>query len=141
MPTIKTKDRLMEALTALPGLVRHRNGDNRGPMLGKLFIWQETKKFAEEQLKAAWLEAAAEDLLEPDDVLREGTPGEEHIVVESNQFSVVVKVDKPRQTFSRDKFIATVARRFKLDPAQLDTIAKTCMVDSAAPLHKSILEA
>ena len=141
MPTIKVKERLINTLEDLPGLIRNRNGDNLGPVLGTIFIWQEAEKFAKERLKTAWQTAADTDAIEPDDVLREGTPGEERIIIESNNFSVVVKCDKPRQTFSKDKFIVAVAKRFKLDPAQLEALAKTCMTESAPPLHKRVLEA
>ena len=140
----KTKTALLDQLQDLPKpngkVLKVRKGDNLGPTLGEIFIWQETAKYATEQLRDAWKAAAASNLVEADDVLRQGLVGEEKIVVESNDFSIIAKVDKPRQNFSREKFIELVAKKFKLDPVVLTTLAESCLTPSAAPLHKRVLE-
>jgi hypothetical protein len=136
------KDRLFERLLELPGKVlKARNGDNLGPVLGEIFVWQEVARYAKGALDSAWKAAVDGDIIDNDEVLRAEGPGEERILSESNSFSIIAKVDKPRKTFSRDKFIAEVARKFKLDRARLDALAETCMSESAAPLHKRVLEA
>jgi hypothetical protein len=139
-----TKDRLLDFLSELAvangTILKTRKGDNLGPALGRVFVWQETKRIAEEELKEAWKAVQDAELIPTDDVLREEGQGEEKILLESSNFSVITKVDKPRDVFSRDKFITLVAKKFKLDQGRLEALAQTCMVPSAAPLKKRVLE-
>jgi hypothetical protein len=122
------------------GVLTFKRNDNQGPLLGEIYVWQETKKYADSQLKKVWKAAADEGLIDDDDVLREKKQGEEHVITQSTAFTCMVTVDKPRQTFSKDKFVEAVAKRYKLDRAALDKIAATCTTDSVAPLSKRIVE-
>jgi hypothetical protein len=140
----KFKKKLLEELDTLAkpdgGVLSFKRGDNHGPLLGQIFVWQEAKKYAESQLKKAWKTAADEGLIQDDAILREKNQGEEHVIIQSNSFTCMVTVDKPHQTFSKDKFVEAVAKRYKLDRAQLDRVAATCTTDSVAPLKKRIVE-
>jgi hypothetical protein len=120
------------------GALRAKRGDNFGPVLRKLYLLQEMSDYAEDELKAAWAEATKEGVLPPDDDLREEKG--ERIVTESEQFSLIVSVDKPRKTFSRDKFVEAIAKKFKIDRAKLDALIATATTDGKAPLSKRILE-
>ena len=135
------KDRLLLKLVELPNaLLKNRNGDNFGSILAELYCWQETAKYAKEQLENAWEAAVARHVIDDDNVLRKGVIGEESILAESKCFSVIAKLDKPRSIFSKDRFIAAVAKRYKLDPFQLETLAETCVTESRPPLTKRVLE-
>lgn len=135
------KDRLDERLVELPDKVlRARNGDNLGPVLGTVYVWQETLAYAKKELETAWKHLVTQNLIDSDEVLKAEGPGEEHILTESNSFSVIAKVSSPRKVFSKDKFIVAVARKYKLDPAKLTDLAETCMSESSPPLHKRVLE-
>lgn len=138
----KTKDRLLEKLGELRGapVLQFKRGDNRGPLLGEVFVWQETKKYAEEQLKKAWKALVAEDIIDEDDVLREAGVGEERILNESNTFSVVATVDKPRRTFNREMFIRLIVQRFRVPAEALQDMVEDAMTDGTAPLTKRVLE-
>ncbi len=137
------KDKLIEALDKLSGngLLKTSRGDNSSQILGRVFIWQETVKYAEQQLKGAWQAAVAAEVIPDDDTLREGsTIGDERIRADSKHFSLVTKVSAPRELFSRDKYITAVAKRFKLDQGVLNAMAIECMEPSKAPLSKRVLE-
>jgi len=142
--TEKCKDRLtaqLDQLAAINGpVLKIKRGDNQGPLLGAIFLWQETVKEAKERLESAWKAAVDADIIPDDDSLREKKG--ETIITESDQFSCVAEVEKPRKVFNRDKFIDAVAKKFKIDRARLDAIAvaSPCTTDSKAPLSKRILE-
>ncbi len=138
-----TKDRLLAHLNKgiANGVLPARKGDNLGPVLGSVYYWQETVNYAKEQLDTAWSVVVEVDAIESDQDLRKTLPGTEWTAARSKDFSVTVRVDKPRQIFSRDKFIEAVARKYKLDRVHLHAIAQTCVSDSAPPLHKKVLEA
>src|ERR1019366_2155702 len=109
--TDKIKTLLQETLQPLAetggGILKFKRGDNIGPILGKIYVYQEMEKYAKEQLKTAWKAAVTEDVLSDDSTLRD-TAGE-RIATESDQFSCIVNVEKSRSNFNRDKFIETVA--------------------------------
>lgn len=139
----KVKTLLQETLMPLTeaggGVLKIKRGDNVGPFLGRIYVLQEMSKFAEEQLKIAWKDAEAENIL-PDDLELRETEGE-RIVMESDQFSCVVNVAKPRANFNKDKFIDAVVVKFKIPKGKLEALAATSTKDSAAPLSKKVLEA
>ena len=87
-------------MTNLQKFVKRPDGkDNTGTFLGEIFTWQEVSKFADDKLKDAWKEAQGNGLIPADDDMREKYDEDEHIVVESNAFSCIVTVGKPRETF------------------------------------------
>lgn len=135
------KQRLVAALDKLPrnGVLLSKPGDNAGSILGKIFIWQETKRYADAQLKGAWQAAVAADLIPGDDALREGEKIEKTFG-ESKYFTIVAEVSEPRKTFDRDTFIATVAKKYRIDPGKLNAIAVECTKETKAPLAKKVLE-
>lgn len=129
-------------MTNLQKFVKRPDGkDNTGTFLGEIFTWQEVSKFADDKLKDAWKEAQGNGLIPADDDMREKYDEDEHIVAESNAFSCIVTVGKPRETFDLEKFISEVARKYKLDPHRLSVLATTCVKASKAPLTKRIREA
>jgi hypothetical protein len=140
---VKTRlfDLLQDLDRANGEVLKVKRGDNHGAVLGSIYVWQETKRHAEKALKASWSEAVSEGLVSDDDVLRESAVGEEWMLIESNGFSAVAKLDKPKQLFSRDKFIEKIAKTFHLDRSRLDTIANECCVESKPALSKRVIEA
>lgn len=139
----EVKTRLFEQLDTLAEpngkVLKFKRGDNQGPILGRIYFWQETQKRAKSELEAAWKAAKDEGVVDSDEKLREAQ-GEEKILIESDQFTLMAKVDKPRSTFSRDKFIESVAKKYKIDPAKLNAIAAACTTDGLAPLSKRVIE-
>jgi hypothetical protein len=138
----KVKDNLKIALDAVAdGVVKSysKRGDNFAPTLAALYVWQETQRHAEAQFKLIWEKAVAEGVLDEDGELRK-TFGKT-IVCESERFTVMAEVGKPRPVFNRDAFLNAIARRFKLDRKRLDDMIKPSCRDSAAPLEKYLLEA
>lgn len=132
-------DKLNEMVGPDNGFVKLKRGDNKGPHLWPIYFWQEVEKYAEKQLKASWIKAQEALVVDNDEELRKLSG--EQILEESEQFSVVIKVDAPRETFSKEDFVAAVAKKYKLDPAKLNAIAATCMSKSKPPLSKKVLEA
>jgi hypothetical protein len=105
-----------------------------------IFYWQEVLSLAEDEVKAAWRAAQEVGLIPSDDDMRALGEGE-HIVVDSQLFSVLAKVSKPSERFDRDLFIATLVKKYKLEKARLEAIAESCKVPSKAALSKSVVEA
>lgn len=120
-------------------VLKIKRGDNFGPILGKLYVLQEMASWAKSELESAWASAATEGVLPPDDDLR--AEQGERIVTESEQFSVIVSVAKPRATFSRDKYITAVAKKYKIDRFRLEGMVASATTDSKPPLSKKVLEA
>ena len=52
----------------------------------------------------------------------------------------VTTVNKPREAFDKDEFIATVAKEYEIDLGALNAIALGCVKKSKAPLSKRVLE-
>jgi hypothetical protein len=115
--------------------------NNVGSYLGEIFTWQEVEGLAAAKLKAAWKASQDSGLIPPDDDMRDKYDQDEHIVTESNAFSCLVTVGKPRKTFDLDVFLDTLAKKFKLDRARLASLAETCKKEGKAPLTKRIREA
>lgn len=133
----------LDGLTARGGVLPSpKRGDNIEPYLADIYVAQEVKKWAEDRLKRAWARAQDDkDGVAPsDDQLRKTGKGEE-IIIESGHFSMTVKVDTPRQSFDRKAFVAQVAKRYKLPLDKLDALADECVVKTAPPLTKRVLEA
>lgn len=137
----KRLEAVLEAmLNSKGGVVKPSRGDNKDRYLAAIYVAQETKSWAEARLKQAWVDAQIAGLV-PDDALLRNKGKGEHLVCDSSQFSALATVQNPRDNFSKDAFIKAVAERFKIDEGQLKGIADTCLVKSAAPLSKRVLEA
>lgn len=115
--------------------------DNKSKYLFDIFIWQTAYKFAGDKLEKAWTQAQTDGVIDSDETLRSMDKSDEHIVSETNNFSCVVKLDKPRETFNRNLFIETVAKKYKINVVDLLVIADACKDKGKAPLHKRVLEA
>jgi hypothetical protein len=113
---------------------------NIGATLGEIFTWQTISDIADKKLKGAWTAACADGIIPADDDMRDKYDQDEHIVTESNKFSCIVTVGKPRENFDREKFIGEVARKYKLDPVRLSKLAEDCVKEGKAPLTKRIRE-
>jgi len=120
-------------------IIKRYKEDDLGPYFGTIYYWQEIKKFSEAAHEAAWKTARAAKVIKEDDDLRDLGSGE-HIIADSKLFSFIVKVDAPRKNFNRERFISVVAKRYKLNEAELAKIAADCFDDGTPPLSKRILE-
>ena len=136
----KSQTLLTETLTKLKQqFVKAKNGDNMGPFLAEIFVWQEVRKHADEMLKDTWKQVQAEGIIANDEALRALGKGE-HIVAESDKYSCLITVDKPRDKFDRTDFIAEVAKKYKIKPSELQALERDCMGETSAPLTKRIIE-
>jgi hypothetical protein len=105
-----------------------------------LYFWQEISVFADNALKESWRSCQERGVIPSDDDMRALGEGE-HIVIDSQLFSVLAKVSKPSERFDRDLFIATLVRKYKLNKAKLEAVADSCKVPCKASLSKSVVEA
>jgi len=141
---MKIKDQLVTGLNNLVTVLAKKAPSDRKSNIGKylqdIFVWQEVNKLAADSLKEAWATAQTSGALPFDDELRNKGEGE-HIVTESDMFSLVTKVMAPRQNFDRDLFIEKVAKKFKIPVATLTALADASKVDGKAALSKRVLEA
>ena len=143
--TVKTRYRLLGKLQELMGsavLKLKKNDNNSELFLGAIFVWQETKKYADEKLKEAWKAAVEENIIEDDDYLRENGErwGVEESFAESRSFTFTVKTQKPRLIFSREKFILALSDELGLDMNRLLTIADRCTEETSVVLYKRVVE-
>jgi hypothetical protein len=140
--TIKIKRRLLNKLQELASsILKVKRVDHAEPFLGEIFIWQETKKYADEQLKASWKAAVEENIISDDDYLRNyGERGVEENITKSKSFTFVVKTQKPRLIFSREKFILALSDELGLDMNRLLTIADRCTEETSVVLYKRVVE-
>ena len=129
------KDLIAAKLTRAP-----QDKSNVGPTIWPIFYWQVVEDIASKGLKQAWEAAATEGVVNSDDQLRALGEGE-HLVVDSNHFSVLASVSKPRLNFDRDLFLDKVAKKYKLDKAKLMALAESCKVEGKAALSKRVVEA
>ena len=139
----KYKDRLHDELAYLGTsrlVPRPDSKHNVGSYLGEIFTWQEVGKLADEKLKKAWKAAVEDDLIPSDEAMREKYDQDEHIVAESNAFSMIVTVGKPRETFDLEAFVSEVSRKWKINAVVLTKLAAGCKKSGTAPLTKRIRE-
>lgn len=114
---------------------------NVGKYLSDIYTWQETIKYAKERYDEAWKKAQLNGgPIADDDNLRELGKGE-HIVTESNSMSCIVTVQDPRRNFSKEKFIALIAKQHKIPVAELESLAERAYKETAPPLSKRVVEA
>lgn len=135
------KDKLLAYVNAIgspkSGVRNPSEKSNTGSALFRAFVWQEISSHAEKEGKKAWaevLEIAGQD----DDSLREHPQGES-ILLEGGAFSAIVKITAPRKTFSKEAFIAAVAKQYKIPVAKLEALAAKCVVEGKPPVSKRVL--
>ena len=113
---------------------------NAGKVLWPIFFWQVVEEVATKLRKQSWEVASTEGVVKSDDQLRALGEGE-HNVLDSNHFSVLASVTKPRMLFDRELFIANVAKKYKLDVGKLTVMAEACKIENKPALSKRIVEA
>jgi hypothetical protein len=100
--------------------------NNLNPLLMEAFIWQEARRYCEQQEKASRKE------LDSASTLGEApTPGD-HILLDGGPVIYLARVTKPRVSFDLDMFIHNVSKKYKLREAEVRT-----MVDPARRAGKS----
>ena len=115
-----------------------KDNSNTGAYLWPVFYWQTVEDIASDQLKLAYKNGVS--VFGTDDVMRGRGEGE-HLIADSNCFSMLATVTKPRQSFDKDLFIAKLCKRYKLERSKLEVIAGECMHPTKAPLSKRVVEA
>ena len=113
--------------------------DNVGQFLGDIYLWETAAKFCATRKKEAWEAAVATDLVKDKEFYR-GYPDSMSEVVSSPGFACTVKVSVPRKAFDRDAFINQVAKRFKIDKADLVQVAQRCMKEGAPSVSLTVME-
>lgn len=119
-----------------------RNPDrtNAGKYLWAIFYWQVLSDTADKAFKEAWESAVTAKVLDPDEKLRELGAGE-HLLADSNSFSALVSVSKPRSDFDREAFIDAIAKKYKIEKAKLTALATSCTKQGKPSLKKRVVEA
>lgn len=133
------KDKLCAALESMVKIVKPRDRTNAGPYLFDIWVYQEMCAFAEAKLKAAWKVAQDNGVISDDDTLR--LAAGETIVAESDKFSCVATVAAPGERFDKDVFIAKLAKKFKLEPSDIEAVMENSKLTNKAALTKRVLEA
>lgn len=135
------KDKLIAYVNAIgspkSGVRNPDEKSNTGGALFRAFVWQEISSHAEKEIKKAWsevLEITGHD----EDSLRKEPQGES-ILLEGSIFSAIVKVTAPRKTFSKEAFIAAIAKQHKIPAAKLEALAAKCVVEGKPPVSKRVL--
>jgi hypothetical protein len=113
---------------------------NSGKQLWEVYFWQVVADLADARYKAGWeLLQKAGGLVDSDEGLRDLTTGE-HIAAESNKFSVLVTVSKPRRKFDREKFAKDAARKFEVSIEKVEALIEKCIIPGNPALTKRIIE-
>lgn len=139
----KYKDRVdayLEQLGLPASNVVCKDKANVGKYLFDIFVWQEISRRSKKELEAAWKRGQDPEVLPSDEDLRSLGQGE-HIVLDSDHFSCIVTVNKPRSNFKLEKFLLELTKRYKqLKYDELLALANTCKEPGAPPLEKRIVE-
>lgn len=130
------EDAILTQMTSILG----KSGKSNQKYLNVIYFWQEVSALADVGLKEAWREAQESGMVPSDNDMRALGEGD-HMVVDTQHFSVLAKVSKPRANFDRDLFIAHLVKKYKLQKARLEALAETCKVPSKRALSKSVVEA
>ena len=133
------KDRLTAQVTKNLGLIAP-DKSNIGKYLWPIFYWQVISEVADAAFKEAWNAAANAEVFDEDNKLRELGTGE-HLLADSDSFSALISVSKPRMNFDREAFIGAVAKKYKIPADKLEALAETCKVKGNASLTKRVVEA
>src|SRR5262249_15723758 len=105
------------------------DSSNNAHYIWSIFYWQVVSENATKALKSAWERAVADGVVENDDQLRALGAGE-HMLIDTNHFSVLASITKPRMLFDRDLFVEKVARKYKLEKSKLRAMAEECKVET-----------
>jgi hypothetical protein len=111
--------------------------NNRDTLLCDVYIWQEAMILAKRHYDDAIKDLAT--LVPSDENLRRLGVGE-HTIEPGNAFAFLAKISKPRETFDKDAFIATVARKFRVPVAKLEAVAEVSKKEGNAALSKRVIE-
>jgi hypothetical protein len=133
----KLQKRVTDLLTTFVPL---RKGDNKGSYLADIWVAQEIERQADKALAQAWKRAQDDGVVADDDEMRALGVGD-HLVSESNDFSVTAKVAKGREIFYKGVFIAAVSKKYKIDIVKLNELAEKCVSNGKLPLTKRVVEA
>lgn len=133
------KEKLVEQVTRNLGLLTP-DRSNSGKYLWPIFYWQVISDTADKAFKEAWEAAVVAKVIGPDEKLRELGPGE-HLLADSNSFSALVSVSKPRSDFDREAFIDAIAKKYKIERAKLVALASSCTKQGNSSLRKRVVEA
>lgn len=134
------KAEIEKSLTAGLDKLEGIDTSNVGAFLLAIFYWQEVMAFAEAKLKAAYSQAANEGVFPADDKLRQLGKGE-HIVAESDRFSLLASVQDPRLIFDREACFASICRKFGIDRNKLNIVVDQSKRQTTPPLGKYVVEA
>ena len=134
------KLKLQEHLGDLDSFVKRPDSrHNVGSYLGEIFTWQEVKDYSESALKEAWRKAREDGVVPSDEDLRALGTGE-HIVVESNSFSCLATINKPRKNLDVEALVDALVKKFKLDRGVVVGMVEKCKKDGTPPLSKRVRE-
>lgn len=146
-PRISVKQQLDELLA---GLTAGKNAtifnpdwkDKRGRALYEIFVWQTICSAAEKSLKAAWKAAqeGPEAFVDEDETLRELGPGD-HIVVDTDCFSVMAKLASERSYFTPEHFAEAAFRKWKIKKDDVLRMIEASKLPGKPSLTKRVLEA
>lgn len=113
---------------------------NIGTVLHKAFVWQFVSKAAAKKLKSAWAEVEDATLIKDKDWYRENQTGKK-LVKDTDSYSVQCEVKNAPTPFSQEKFIDTVAKRYRIKKEELMAIAEASTAEGTKPVSFEILEA
>jgi len=109
---------------------------------GDAFFWQELSSLADKKLKEAWAVlqgAKASARVNDDDTLRALGAGD-HVLDRTKRFVCMAKVTEPRKGLDEALLVATLAKKYKLDPVAVAAVIAACKVPGKPALSKRILE-
>lgn len=121
------------------GHVNPDSKDNMGQYLGEIFMWSVAKKFVDDEYKKAWETVETVGLVPDKDKLRQ-SPDTEKQLFESPSYACNAKVSKPMRRFKKDVFIGRLAKKYKLDAAELKMLADSCMEEGNPSVSLSVVE-
>lgn len=146
-PRVSVKQQIDELLA---GMTAGKNAfisnpdwkDKRGRVLYEIFVWQTICSAAEKSLKAAWKAAQTgpEAFIDEDDELRQLGSGD-HIVVDTDCFSVTAKLASERSYFNPEHFADDAVRKWKVKKDDVLRMIEAAKLPGNPSLTKRVLEA
>lgn len=110
--------------------------------LHAIWAWKAIASFADKRVKKLWEQwQGPEGVVPVDDVIRQTFTEGETIHKETPNYSLIVALSAPRETFSLEKFILAVSKQYKIDVVELTTISQDCKVFGTRSVTKKILDA
>jgi len=113
---------------------------NANAVLGEIYLWQEMAEYAARREKEEWAAAQEQKLVPVDDKMRKKGAGT-HILGDTDNFSIVAKVSKPRESVDMEAFMTALANRFKCSLSVILKLRDNSKVEGKAALSKSVQEA